>query len=169
MEWKLFWQIALIAMCSVGFAVLLGGIGKANEDKFDERQMVERGRAAQLAMNTALIYLLAIYAGLLFDWIDLDNVAVMAVFGLVLTTIVNGGYCIFHDAYLERGQKAGSVIVHRLLLGAAWLSMGWFQRKWNAVSAWVDVALGIGYASDGVLLLARWLMSRIEEKRDGKE
>lgn len=169
MEWKLFWQIAFVALGSVGLAILLGGVGKSGADKFDERQMVERGKAAQLAMTTVMVYLLVLYAGSLFDWIAQEHLALMAIFGLILTELVHGAYCILHDAYLERGQEAAGVIAQRLALGSVWLLMGWFQWGRDALSAWFDFALGIGYASDGVFLLVRGLMLRIEEKRDEKE
>ena len=55
--------ILTISGIAIAAGYLLNVLEKANEHKFDERQLIERGRGANLAMDTALVYLLGLYVG----------------------------------------------------------------------------------------------------------
>ena len=46
---------------AVAAGYMLTALGNSTNDKFDERQLIERGRGANLSMNAAMMYLLGLY------------------------------------------------------------------------------------------------------------
>jgi len=156
--------ILTLSAISVGAGLLLNHFGES--DKFDERQQIERGRAANLAMCTAMVYLLGIYCGYSFDLLPMEYGAIFAVYGLTVVVLVSDGYCIFHDALLNRDQEPGPEAFRGILLGGVWLSLALFRRSWDITIAWVNCALGLCWLLRGVMILLRALILRLREKRD---
>ena len=106
---------------AVTVGCVLNGFARNNSDKFDERQLIERGRGANLAMAVAMVYLLGLYAGLLLDWLPGEYATVFAVYGLVVMLMVDDFWCIFHDAYLMPGQDVWHVALTWGFVGCLWL------------------------------------------------
>ena len=170
MKGNILLQIGIISGIALVVALLLGLPNKRGTHGFDERQLAERGKAAQFAMYTALGSLIAIYLGLLFEWLPFENVAVLSVSALVLTMLVFEGYCIFHDAFLTDDETSIGKSVVYLALGGLWMGMAWFGRIRGAEIDWIDLLLGIDYLGAALMLLIRMLYVRIRDRmEDGAE
>lgn len=156
-----------------GIAIALGVSAtkvRARDDRnFDERQLIEQGRGANLAMLTAFSYLLALYAAERFNLIRIEYMGIFALCGLVLTMTIYDDYCIFHDAYLHRERGLGEALLHSGLLGALWLGSALLSASWDHESAYIDSALALGPLADVAMLLLRALVLRIQERRAAKE
>ena len=104
MKHEVLLSILTISGIAVGSGILFSACEKGTLDKYDERQLIERGRGANLSMNVAFFYLLGLVAGCGFDLIQPEYLLVYGIFGLVVTMLTHDGYCIFHDAYLPQGR-----------------------------------------------------------------
>jgi hypothetical protein len=101
--------ITRIVLC----VIILGGIiallfmGRSKTQKFDERQLIYRGRAVSLAFGT-LITCLGIV--LLLNTPDLPwlDVPMFVIISIVLSLTVFIVYSILHDAYFSAVTKKGS-------------------------------------------------------------
>lgn len=162
-----------------GIAIVLGvsctKVRSRDDRNYDERQLIERGRGANLAMLTAFSYLLALYGAERFHLIRIEYMGIFSLYGLALTMVIYDGYCIFHDAYLHRGRGLGEALLNSGLLGAIWLGSAWFNSLRNPEAAWIDAALALGLLAEIVMLLLRTLILRIQDRRaegengDGEE
>ena len=137
-------------------------------DKYDERQLVERGKAAGLAMNTAIVYLLGLFAGHAFDLLHAEYMAVFAVWGLVVTMLVHTGYCIFHDAHLTAEQDALPEALKSGALGCVWLALSSMFNYGGDVD-WIDLALALDNLGTAAMLVIYALVLRIQDRRTEKE
>ena len=153
--------ILTLSAISVGAGVLLDHFG--NSDKYDERQLVERGRAAGLAMNIAISYLIGIFAGLALGVLPVEYMEVFAVYGLTVTLLAHTGYCIFHDAHLTEEQDAVLEGLKYGALGGVCLVLVVFNHRGIE---WIQLALALDYVGTAVMLLLRALILRLREKRD---
>ena len=142
---------------AVAAGYMLTALGNANNDKFDERQLVERGRGANLAMSTALVYLLGLYMGHSFELFRTEHGAIFAVYGLIVMMMVFDAHCIFHDAFQQRGEKLGTRILSDGLLGVLWLATA--LRR----GAWINGALALSWLSRSGMLLLRTLVLWIRD------
>lgn len=157
-----------------GIAVAAGGLlnalGRSNKDKFDERQLIERGRGANLAMAVAMVYLMGLYAGLLLDWLPGEYAAVFAMYGLVVMLMVDECWCIFHDAYLMPGQDVWHVALTWGFVGGLWLVTALTQgRRWGTEYAWINGALALYNLSRCVMLLLRAYVLHIRDCLEERE
>ena len=155
----------LVTLSGVAVAAgyMLHAIGGSNHDKFDERQLIERGRGANLAMTVALCYLLGVYAGLSFELVDGEYAELFAVYGLVLVVMVSDCWCIFHDAYLEREQDVWSLALQNGLLGGGWLAI-MLSRRDGDLYAWINGAFAFTYLCRSGMLVLRELTLRIRRR-----
>lgn len=97
-----------------------GGAGKG---KYDERQMVARGRAYTWGYATLLIYLVF--------WLIMRSMeipffmeAVSVLIGALLSIAVFVGYCIFHDAYFKASESPKAWIAIICAMGVVNLGIG---------------------------------------------
>lgn len=169
MNYDILWPIVTISGIAIALGIFLRGIVNGSDEKFDERQLIERGRGANLAMFIAFSYLLGLYAGLSFDLIRSEYAAIFAVYGMVTTVLVYSAYCIFRDAFLNRDQDMFVEVVKHILFGGIWMAMAWFIRERDPERAWIDGALALDYLGTGVLLLIRALVLCIQERRTARE
>ena len=123
--------ILAISGIAVAAGYLLNVLEKAVAHKFDERQLIERGRGANLSMNAALMYLLGLYMGHAFDLLQPEHWSIFAVYGLIVMMMVFDAHCIFHDAFQQRGEKLGTRILSDGLLGVLWLAIALRRGAWN--------------------------------------
>lgn len=163
MNEKLLISIVVLSVISVGLAYLAGRFGRKNNDGYDERQLIERGRGAELAMMTVLVYLFLFYAGLEFEWLDVVSLDKIAVWGLVLVTTIFNAYVIFHDAYLRQGEEARSEIFRDIVVGLIWVAMA---RNFNGEWSWVQLWIAFDYLSEGLMLLTRALYHKFQEREE---
>ena len=158
---------------AVAAGYMLNMLGKASEGKFDERQLIERGKGANLAMSTALMYLVGLCTGHVFNLLRPEHWAVFAVYGLVVTVMVSDAYCIFHDAYLGRGEWPGARVLSDGLIGVIWLVMALRRDAWDMENAWIYGAVGLSWLSRSGMLLLRavilWIQDRSTEKDGANE
>lgn len=161
--------ILTISGIAVAAGYLLNVLEKANEHKFDERQLIERGRGANLSMNAALMYLLGLYMGHAFDLLQPDHWSIFAVYGLVVMFLVFDVYCIFHDACLGRGEKLGPLVLSSGLFGVLWLVTAVQKAPWDPETAWINGAFALFWLSRSVMLLLRTVVLYIQDQRAAKE
>lgn len=147
--------ILTISGIAIAAGYLLNVLEKANEHKFDERQLIERGRGANLAMDTALVYLLGLYVGHAFELFRPEHWSIFAVYGLIVMMMVFDAHCIFHDAFQQRGEKLGMRILSYGLFGVLWLVTALHKAAWDPETAWINGALALCWLSRSVMLLLR--------------
>ena len=58
MKHEVLLSILTISGISLGLGILFSACTKGKLEKYDERQLIERGRGANLSMNVAFFYLL---------------------------------------------------------------------------------------------------------------
>ena len=150
-------SLLLLTAMSMVSGVLVSPHPVRGRPKFDERQMIEQGKAAQLSMNTGLSYLLFADVAFTFDLIRMENMMIVMVFGLLLITMIYRGYCIFHDAYEDPEENSNFRTVMDLVCGIIWLAMAFSRLRFSAESFWINLILGISCAFEGVCLLTRKL------------
>ena len=161
--------ILTISGIAVAAGYLLNVLEKANEHKFDERQLIERGRGANLSMNTALMYLLGLYMGYAFDLLRPEYWSIFAVYGLIVMMMVFDAHCIFHDAFQQQGEKLGTRILSDGLLGVLWLAIALRKGAWNMEGAWINGALALSWLSRSGMLLLRTYILHIRDCREERE
>ena len=154
---------------AVAAGYLLNVLEKAVAHKFDERQLIERGRGANLAMNTALMYLLGVYMGHAFDLLRPEHWSIFAVYGLIVMIMVFDAYCIFHDAFQQRGEKLGTRILSDGFLGVLWLVTALQKAPWDPEGAWINGALALCWLSRSGMLLLRTVILHIRDSREERE
>lgn len=157
--------ILTLSAIAIGAGLLLNRFN--TNDKYDERQLIERGRAAGLAMNTAIVYLLGIFAGHTFDLLPTEYMAVFAVYGLVVTMLVHSGYCIFHDAHLTAEEEPLPEALKSGFFGVVWLAMALFN--YGGGIDWIDLGLALDYLGTAAMLLIYALILHIQDYRAAKE
>ena len=148
---------------AVAAGYMLTALGNATNDKFDERQLIERGRGANLSMNAALMYLLGLYMGYEFDLLRPEHWSIFAVYGLIVMMMVFDAHCIFHDAFQQRGEKLGTRILSDGLLGVLWLATALRRGAWNMEGAWINGALALSWLSRSGMLLLRTVVLWIRD------
>ena len=165
--------ILTISGIAIAAGYLLNVLEKANEHKFDERQLIERGRGANLAMDTALVYLLGLYVGHAFELFRPEHWSIFAVYGLIVMIMVFDAHCIFHDAFQQRGEKLGTRILSDGFLGVLWLVTALQKAPWDPETAWINGAFALCWLSRSGMLLLRtfvlWIRDLKEEKRENAD
>lgn len=160
--------ILTISGIAVAAGYLLNALGKANEHKFDERQLIERGRSANLAMTTALVYLVGLCTGHIFDLLRPEHWSIYAVYGLVVMIMVFDAYCISHDAYLGRGENPGLRVLSDGLLGVLCLVTALRRGAWDIEGAWINVAVALSWLSRSVMILLHAFVRHIQDRFSAK-
>ena len=161
--------ILTISGIAVAAGYLLNVLEKAVAHKFDERQLIERGRGANLAMNTALMYLLGLYMGYAFDLLRPEYWSIFAVYGLIVMMMVFDAHCIFHDAFQQRGEKLGTRILSDGFLGVLLLVTALQKAPWDPETAWINGAFALCWLFRSVMLLLRTFVLFIQDSRTAKE
>ena len=161
--------ILTISGIAVAAGYLLNVLEKANEHKFDERQLIERGRGANLSMNAAMMYLLGLYMGYAFDLLRPEYWSIFAVYGLIVMMMVFDAHCIFHDAFQQQGEKLGTRILSDGFLGALLLVTALQKAPWAPETAWINGAFALFWLSKSVMLLLRTVVLYIQDQRTAKE
>lgn len=161
--------ILTISGIAIAAGYLLNVLEKANEHKFDERQLIERGRGANLSMNAALMYLLGLYMGYAFDLLRPEYWSIFAVYGLIVMMMVFDAHCIFHDAFQQRGEKLGTRILSDGFLGALLLVTALQKAPWDPETAWINGAFALFWLSRSGMLLLRTVVLYIQDQRAAKE
>ena len=165
--------ILTISGIAIAAGYLLNVLEKAVAHKFDERQLIERGRGANLAMSTAMVYLLGLYMGHAFDLLRPEHWSIFAVYGLIVMIMVFDAHCIFHDAFQQRGEKLGTRILSDGFLGVLWLVTALQKAPWDPETAWINGAFALCWLSRSGMLLLRtfvlWIRDLKEEKRENAD
>lgn len=159
--------ILILTLLALGAgAVLSWPSGKSK--RYDERQLAERGRAAQLAMSTGIFYLIFTYGGIELNLLPWENLMHLTLFGLVLVEMVFTAWCVFRDAYLGTEQNGMLETMASCGLGLLWFLMAWANWDRGPTVALIDLFLGCSYVSTGLFLLIRaaflWVTSRMENE-----
>ena len=147
--------IVTLSGIAVVVGCMLNAFGRSNKDKFDERQLIERGRGANLAMAVAMVYLLGLYVGHAFELFRPEHWSIFAVYGLIVMIMVFDAHCIFHDAFQQRGEKLGTRILSDGFLGVLWLVTALHKAAWDPETAWINGAFALCWLSRSVMLLLR--------------
>ncbi|MBE6951420.1 MAG: hypothetical protein E7451_08815 [Ruminococcaceae bacterium] len=155
--------ILTISGIAIAAGYLLNVLEKAIAHKFDERQLIERGRGANLAMSTAMMYLLGLYMGYAFDLLRPEHWSIFAVYGLIVMMMVFDAHCIFHDAFQQRGEKLGTRILSDGLLGVLWLVTALQKAPWDPETAWINGAFALCWLSRSGMLLLRTVVLWIRD------
>ena len=165
--------VVTLSGIAVTVGCVLNGFARNNSDKFDERQLIERGRGANLAMSTAMMYLLGLYMGYAFDLLRPEHWSIFAVYGLIVMIMVFDAHCIFHDAFQQRGEKLGTRILSDGFLGVLWLVTALQKAPWDPETAWINGAFALCWLSRSGMLLLRtfvlWIRDLKEEKRENAD
>ena len=169
MKHEILLSILTISGISIGLGILFSACVKGTLEKYDERQMIERGRGANLSMNVAFFYLLGLFAGCGFDLIRPEYLTVYAIFGLVVTILTHDAYCIFHDAYLPQGRDTGKEIATNLFLGILWIVVTLTNRRRTGEDMLINGAFALTWLSRGVMLLIRAMVVGLQNRLSEKE
>ena len=169
MKHEVLLSILTISGISIGLGLLFSACVKGTLQKYDERQLIERGRGANLSMNVAFFYLLGLFAGCGFDLIRPEYMTVYAIFGLVVTILTHDAYCIFPDAYLPQGRGLTKEIASYLFFGIMWIVVTLTNRWLTDVDMLINGAFALTWLSRGVMLLLRTAVLRIQDRRSAKE
>ena len=169
MKHEVLLSILTISGISIGSGILFSACTKGMLEKYDERQLIERGRGANLSMNVAFFYLLGLVAGCGFDLIQPEYLPVYGIFGLVITILTHDAYCIFHDAYLPQGRGMAKEIASNLFLGIMWIVVTLTNRRLTAEDILINGAFMLAWLSRGVMLLLRAMMVGIRNRFSEKE
>ena len=169
MKHEILLSILTISGISIGLGILLSACVKGTLEKYDERQLIERGRGANLSMNVAFFYLLGLFAGCGFDLILPEYLTVYAIFGLVVTLLTHDAYCIFHDAYLPRGRDTVKEIATYLFFGILWIVAMLTNRWRTGEDMLINGAFALTWLSRGVMLLIRGRGGGIQNRFSEKE
>lgn len=169
MDFGILLHILTISGIAIGLGIFFYEYLKSDEDKFDERQLIERGRGASLSMHTAYSYMLCLYVGHAFEILRAEYIVTLAVCGLTVTMLVYDAYCIFHDAFLNREQQWAKEIRRNLPIGALWLALALANIKLDPQEVWLNGALSVMYLGRSVMLLIRERMLRAQERQMDKE
>ena len=154
---------------AVAAGYMLTALGNSTNDKFDERQLIERGRGANLSMNAAMMYLLGLYLGYAFDLLRPEHWSIFEVYGLIVMMMVFDAHCIFHDAFQQRGEKLGTRILSDGLLGVLWLATALRRGAWDIEGAWINGALALSWLSRSGMLLLRTVVLWIRDLTERNE
>ena len=169
MKHEILLSILTISGISIGLGILFSACVKGTLEKYDERQLIERGRGASLSMDVAFFYLLGLFAGCGVDLIQPEYLSVYAIFGLVVTILTHDGYCIFHDAYLPQGRDTVKEIATYLFFGILWIVAMLMNRWRTGEDMLINGAFALAWLSRGVMLLVRVLMVEIRNRFSEKE
>lgn len=169
MKHEVLLSILTISGISIGLGILFSACVKGMLEKYDERQLIERGRGANLSMNVAFFYLLGLFAGCGFDLIQPEYLSVYAIFGLVVTILSHDVYCIFHDAYLPQGRGMVKEIATNLFLGIMWIVVTLANRRLTGEDILINSAFALAWLSRGVMLLLRAMIVGIRNRLSKKE
>ena len=169
MKHEILLSILTISGISIGLGILFSACVKGTLEKYDERQLIERGRGANLSMNVAFFYLLGLFAGCGFDLIRPEYMTIYAIFGLVVTILTHDAYCIFHDAYLPQGRDTVKEIATYLFFGILWIVAMLTNRWRTGEDMLINGAFALTWLSRGVMLLIRVLMVGIRNRFSEKD
>lgn len=169
MKHEVLLSILTISGIAVGSGILFSACEKGTLEKYDERQLIERGRGANLSMNVAFFYLLGLVAGCGFDLIQPEYLLVYGIFGLVVTMLTHDGYCIFHDAYLPQGRGLVKEIATNLFAGIMWIVVTLTNRRLTDVDMLINGAFALTWLSRGLMLLIRAIIVGLRNRLSEKE
>ena len=162
MKHEVLLSILTISGIAVGSGILFSACTKGMLEKYDERQLIERGRGASLSMNAAFFYLLGLFAGFGFDLIRPEYLSVYAIFGLVVTILT-------HDAYLPQGRGLTKEIASYLFFGIMWIVVTLTNRWLTDVDMLINGAFALTWLSRGVMLLIRAMVVGLQNRLSEKE
>lgn len=169
MKHEVLLSVLTISGIAVGSGILFSACEKGTLEKYDERQLIERGRGANLSMNVAFFYLLGLVAGCGFDLIQPEYLLVYGIFGLIVTMLAHDGYCIFHDAYLPQGRGLTKEIASYLFFGIMWIVVMLTNRRLTDVDMLINGAFALTWLSRGVMLLIRAMVVGLQNRLSEKE
>ena len=169
MKHEVLLSILTISGIAVGSGILFSACEKGTLDKYDERQLIERGRGANLSMNVAFFYLLGLVAGCGFGLIQPEYLLVYGVFGLIVTMLTHDGYCIFHDAYLPQGRGLTTEIASYLFFGIMWIVVTLTNRWLTDEEILINGAFALAWLSRGLMLLVRAIIVGLRNRLSEKE
>ena len=169
MKHEVLLSILTISGIAVGSGILFSACEKGTLDKYDERQLIERGRGAKFSKNFAFFYLLGLVAGCGFDLIQPEYLLVYGIFGLVVTMLTHDGYCIFHDAYLPQGRGLTKEIASYLFFGIMWIVVTLTNRRLTDVDMLINGAFALTWLSRGLMLLIRAIIVGLRNRLSEKE
>lgn len=158
-----------IAGISLALGLLLGWPSKRLATQYDERQLIEMGKAARLSQLVVMVFLMALFIGIAFFEMPRDYILTMVIAGISLVAMTEKFYCIFHDAAVPKGKDPLAEGGWELLLGMVWvfLAMGSVTREIEIRST--QIMLALYYALGGLCMILRAVYLRFQARKEGGE
>ena len=124
--WLLVMMIALsgAVLVAVYWFVTKGTFDKA---KYDERQLIEKGKGSTYALYTMIAYMLVLFLLDAAELLNRDMMTPMYMGAVTLGVIVGGVYSIWHECYFALNQNKPRYIVLMALVGLFNIGFGIFD------------------------------------------
>ena len=169
MKYEILKYLLPIAGVSLVLGLPLGWPSKRWRKMFDERQLIEKGKAAKLAVAVAVTYLFALFVTLSFWEVPQEVLLPLVVAGMMLAAMVDRVYCIFHDAAISNDKHPMTEGGLQLVLGMLWFVIAintWpRQQDFGAIQFMISAE----FVMEGTCLMLRFLYLRLQSKKEGEE
>ena len=169
MKYEIFKFLLPITAISLAVGLPLGWPSKRWSKMFDERQLIEQGKAAKLAVAVVLVYLLSFFSAISFYDIPQDLLLPLVIAGMTLAVMVDRGYCIFRDAAVPNEKNPMTEGASRAGMGMFWLFMAFDSLNWHPEVAAIQCLLAIAEIFEGSCLMIRSLYLRLQSRKEGEE
>ena len=120
-------------------------------------------------MNIGYSDLIGMLAGCSLDLIQPAYLPIVAIYGLTIMMISYHGYCIFHDACLNREWSLGKALRRNFGMAAFRVTLVLTGGRRGGDDIWIDGALALVYLAEAVMLLLREQTLRIQTRRAAKD
>lgn len=161
--------LLIVTALALAVGLPFGWPSRKGKEKYDERQLIEQGRASRIAMTCGMCYLFCCYGGVVFRVIPGEYMLLLMVFGIMLMATVYQAWCIFHDASMLPDESVSTELLRSFSFAAIWFFLGvtdWDQDRENA---WINLMLSFVYASEGILYLVRMPIIRLKARREAED
>ena len=169
MKYQIFKYLLPIAGISLALGLPLGWPSKRLSKQFDERQLIEQGKAAKLSIAVVLVYLLSFFSAISFYDIPQDLLLPLVIAGMMLAVLVDRVYCIIHDAAVPNEKDPMVEGAYRVGFGLMWgiMAMNTWHRE--QVYGAIQFMLATEYMVEGLCLITRFLYLRLQSQKEGEE
>ena len=155
------WILLIFAALAVLCAAVIWAERKFPGKKYDERQMLARGKAYRLALAVSTVYFTVVGVYLTFHTGEDLPVEpyILIFFGIVLQAQVCHIYCLLTHAALPLGEKPGVAITCYFALGILYLiqCLRWESLTFTGLqaSAWGQLLCAVTFLELGAIHLFR--------------
>jgi uncharacterized membrane protein HdeD (DUF308 family) len=169
MKYEILNYLLPLAGVSLVLGLLLGWPSKHRTKQFDERQLIEQGKAARLAITVVVAYLLAFFVTLSFWEVPQELLLPLVVAGMMLAAMVDRAYCIFHDAAISNEKHPMTEGGLQVILGMVWFALAIMTWPRQQDSGAIQFMISIEFVFEGLCLMIRFLYLRARSKKEGEE